>query len=75
MKKCWIAAGLAAAMMVTSLTGCGSSDGKKAVESAAVNVPTEPFGDTVKYDPSQPINEKTFPLNSGNGAVTICFRS
>ena len=49
MKKCWIAAGLAAAMMVTSLTGCGSSDGKKAVESAAVNVPTEPFGDTVKY--------------------------
>ena len=29
MKKCWIAAGLAAAMMVTSLTGCGSSDGKK----------------------------------------------
>lgn len=57
MKKCWIAAGLAAAMMVTSLTGCGSSDGKKAVESAAVNVPTEPLGDTVKYDPSQPIND------------------
>ena len=57
MKKCWIAAGLAAAMMVTSLTGCGSSDGKKAVESTAVNVPTEPFGDTVKYDPSQPIND------------------
>ena len=52
MKKCWIAAGLAAAMVVTSLTGCGSSDGKKAAENAtanaAVNVPTEPFGDTVK---------------------------
>lgn len=61
MKKCWIAAGLAAAMVVTSLTGCGSSDGKKAAENAAanaaVNVPTEPFGDTVKYDPSQPIND------------------
>ena len=30
MKKCWIAAGLAAAMVVTSLTGCeGIAEAKK----------------------------------------------
>lgn len=61
MKKCWMAAVLAAAMAVTSLTGCGGagtgSGAGKGAESVAVNVPTEPFGDTIKYDPAQPVND------------------
>ena len=64
MKKCWRSCRTAvlavtAAVAVTGLMGCSGADsgnGKDA-GSAAVSVPTEPFGDTVKYDPAQPVNE------------------
>lgn len=61
MKKKVLAAIMAAAIAATALTGCGSGaagstgDGDSAAVSASV--PTEPFGDTVKYDPSVAIND------------------
>lgn len=64
MKKKVIAALMAAAMMVTALTGCGGKDdsnsgtgGSNDGSSEQAETPKEPFGDTVKYDPSVEINE------------------
>lgn len=61
MKKRWIAALLVSAMAVTSLTGCSGGDAASsdnpAEANAAVSVPTEPFGDQIKYDPSIVIND------------------
>lgn len=59
MKKKIAAAIMAAAVAATALTGCGSGGqgGASGGGEAAANVPTEPFGDTVKYDPSVEINE------------------
>lgn len=58
MKKRMIAAMMAATLAVTGLTGCGgSSDNKAADDTAKVEVPTEPFGDTIKYDPTVEIND------------------
>ena len=58
MKKRLIAAMLVACLAVTSLVGCGSST-NKSEETATTNVevPAEPFGDTIKYDPTVEINE------------------
>lgn len=56
MKKKIFAVMMSAALAVTGLAGCGETQEKKE-EKVAVNVPTEPFGDTVKYDPSVEINE------------------
>lgn len=50
MKKKLIATVMATAMAVTALTGCGSSSASSAKKD--IKVPTKPFGDTVKYDPS-----------------------
>ena len=55
MKKKLIATVMAATMAVTALTGCGSSSSSSAKKD--IKVPTEPFGDTVKYDPSVEIND------------------
>lgn len=67
MKKRITAAVMAAAMAATVLTGCGgggsssggaaSSGGNGGSGAAAAEVPTEPFGDTIKYDPSVAIND------------------
>ena len=65
MKKKVIAAFMAAAMMVTALTGCGGKDdgnsgtgeGNSEGSDAQADAPKEPFGDTVKYDPGAEINE------------------
>lgn len=60
MKKRVFAAVVAAAMVVTAFTGCGStgsSAGSDSKSEAKAEVPTEPFGDTVKYDPSVEIND------------------
>ncbi|MEE1031759.1 MAG: extracellular solute-binding protein [Ruminococcus sp.] len=56
MKKRLIAAMMVACLAVTGLAGCGSN---KSEETATTNadVPTEPFGDTIKYDPTVEINE------------------
>lgn len=57
MKKRMIAAMMAATLAVTGLAGCGgSSDNKAADDTAKAEVPTEPFGDTIKYDPTVEIN-------------------
>ncbi len=53
MKKKLVAAIMATAMVATMLTGCSSS-GEQSTSKA--DVPTEPFGDTIKYDPSVEIN-------------------
>ncbi|NBI90131.1 extracellular solute-binding protein [Lachnospiraceae bacterium] len=61
MKKKVLTAIMAAVIAATALTGCGSGaqtgsgDGEAA--SASASAPTEPFGDTVKYDPSVAIND------------------
>lgn len=60
MKKRVFAAVVAAAMVVTAFTGCGStgsSAGSDSKSEAKVEAPTEPFGDTLKYDPSVEIND------------------
>ena len=54
MKKKLIATVMAATMAVTALTGCG---GSSSTAKKDIKVPTEPFGDTVKYDPSVEIND------------------
>lgn len=55
MKRKLIAMMLLAALAVSGLTGCGAS-GTDNSGKAAVEVPTEPFGDTIKYDPTVEIN-------------------
>ena len=57
MKKKLLAAMMATVVAATSLVGCGSGAAKKEAEEKKVEVPTEPFGDTVKYDPSVEIND------------------
>lgn len=56
MRKRVIAAALAAMMVVTGLAGCGGSGTGKEEAKKNIEVPTEPFGDTIKYDPSVEIN-------------------
>lgn len=57
MKKRVIAAVLAAALATTGFVGCGGSTNKNEEAKKTVEVPTEPFGDTIKYDPSAEIND------------------
>lgn len=59
MKKRFWAAITAAAMTAVSVAGCGggSSTAGGAGNTPAAEVPTEPFGDTIKYDPSVAIND------------------
>lgn len=56
MRKRVLAAALAAMMAVTGLAGCGGSGTGKKEAKKNIEVPTEPFGDTIKYDPSVEIN-------------------
>lgn len=56
MRKRVIVAALAAMMAVTGLAGCGGSGTGKKEAKKNIEVPTEPFGDTIKYDPSAEIN-------------------
>lgn len=56
MRKRVIVAALAAMMAVTGLAGCGGSETGKEEAKKNIEVPTEPFGDTIKYDPSVEIN-------------------
>lgn len=56
MRKRVIAAALAAMMAVTGLAGCGGSGTGKEEAKKNIEVPTEPFGDAIKYDPSVEIN-------------------
>ena len=44
-----------AVSMAAGLWGCGQ--GGSAEETTPIEVPTEPFGDTIKYDPSVPVND------------------
>ena len=53
MKKKSMALLMASAMAVGLLSGCG---GGSSEEKEQVEVPTEPFGDTIKYDPAAEIN-------------------
>ena len=57
-RRIW-AAMMAAALAVTGLAGCGGSTEQKneEKETAKAEVPAEPFGDTIKYDPSVEIND------------------
>lgn len=58
MMKKFMAVMSAAAITAAALTGCGSgSQGTSGGGKEAANVPTEPFGDTIKYDPSVAIND------------------
>lgn len=59
MKKRIFAAMMAAAMAMASLAGCGGIGSKSTGGNteAKVEAPTEPFGDTIKYDPSVEIND------------------
>lgn len=56
MRKRVIVVALAAMMAVTGLAGCGGSGTGKKEAKKNIEVPTEPFGDTIKYDPSVEIN-------------------
>lgn len=56
MRKRVIVAALAAMMAVTGLAGCGGSGTGKKEAKKNIEGPTEPFGDTIKYDPSVEIN-------------------
>lgn len=56
MRKRVIVAALAAMMAVIGLAGCGGSGTGKEEAKKNIEVPTEPFGDTIKYDPSVEIN-------------------
>lgn len=56
MKKRLIATMMVACLAVTGLAGCGSNKSDEAA-TTNVEVPTEPFGDTIKYDPTVEINE------------------
>lgn len=55
MRKKLIAAILVSAMAVGMISGCGT--GGSDSEAEKIEVPTEPFGDTIKYDPSVEIND------------------
>lgn len=55
MKKV-IATMLMASLAVGSLAGCGASK-SATTDAPKVEAKTEPFGDTIKYDPSVEINE------------------
>ncbi|MCI8950024.1 MAG: extracellular solute-binding protein [Lachnospiraceae bacterium] len=62
MKKKFMAAITAAAVAAAALAGCGSGSGSGSKASAdggaaSAEAPTEPFGDTIKYDPSVAIND------------------
>ncbi len=59
MKKKVLTTIMAAVIAATALAGCGSGaqTGGGDDGAASANVPTEPFGDTVKYDPSVAIND------------------
>ena len=59
MKRRLMAVMSAAAVMAAALTGCGSQSqgGGQGGNGGAANVPTEPFGDTIKYDPAVAIND------------------
>lgn len=57
MKKRIFVAMMAAAMAMASLAGCGGSKSAGGSTETKVEVPTEPFGDTIKYDPSVEIND------------------
>lgn len=57
MKKRMIAAMMTAVLAMSSLAGCGAGKSANSSAEASVEVPTEPFGDTVKYDPSVEIND------------------
>lgn len=60
MKKKMIAILLAASMAVAALTGCGGSGGGSSQgggDAQTAEVPKEPFGATIKYDPSVPVND------------------
>ena len=56
MKKRLIATMLVACLAVTSMIGCGSSKSEETT-TTNVEVPAEPFGDAIKYDPTVEINE------------------
>lgn len=73
MKKKLIATVMAATMAVTALTGCGSSSASSAKKD--IKVPTKPFGDTVKYDPSVEINDgKDISIDLWSGEAMNYFR-
>lgn len=60
MKRRWTAAVMAAAVAAAGLTGCGSGSSSSAQNNkgaSEIEVPSEPFGDKIKYDPSVPIND------------------
>lgn len=58
MMKKFMAVMSAAAIATAALTGCGSgSQGGSGGSKEAANVPTEPFGDTIKYDPGVSVND------------------
>ncbi len=61
MKKKFMAVMTAVAVGTTLLAGCGSgssgSGSSGSGDRGAAEVPTEPFGDTIKYDPSVAIND------------------
>ena len=46
---------MAVVLAVTSLVGCGST--KSSPEQAKIEAPKEIFGDTIKYDPNEKIND------------------
>lgn len=57
MMKKTVAIALATTLAVAGLAGCGAGAGETKKEEAKVEVPKEPFGDTIKYDPSVEIND------------------
>lgn len=57
MKRKITASLLAVTMAATVLVGCGGNGTSTANENKTVDVPKEPFGDTIKYDPSVEIND------------------
>ena len=57
MKKQAFALAAAISAAVTGLYGCSGGTSSTSTETAAaVEVPTEPFGDTIQYGPSVPVN-------------------
>lgn len=57
MMKKTVAIALATTLAVAGLAGCGAGAGETKKEETKVEVPKEPFGDTIKYDPSVEIND------------------
>lgn len=54
MKKKIMLIAMVSALSITSLAGCSSESNKK--EQTKIDVPTEVFGDTIKYDPNVEVN-------------------